>query len=129
MNFLDWFVIACLSQVYPWILSVIVLHYQGDYCGLWGIALKASEACDLSMEKWELMCERGFRQDPRDPDGNDIRLGVDTANVVPNIVAKQECCSKACQATADWADGATFLQPSFALSVVALKEEDGMQVR
>lgn len=60
--------------------------------------------------------------------GNDIRLGFDTAKVVPGIVAKEECGLKVVQCLSDWADGASFPEQGFTLSVVALKKEDGMWV-
>ena len=74
------------------------------------------------------MHERGFGQDLGDPVGNDISHGIDVAKVVLNIVAKEEHGFKACQGMANWADGETFLEPSFPLSVFALEEEDVMQV-
>ena len=64
-----------------------------------------------------------------DPIGNDIRLGVNAIEMVHGIVAEEECSLKACQCTANRADGASFLEPGFILSIVALKEEDGMWVR
>ena len=61
---------------------------------------------------WEFVHERGFRSDWRDPIGNDTRLSVDTAKVVPDIVAKEEHGLKAHLGTSNWADIATFLEPS-----------------
>ena len=72
------------------------------------------------------MCEREFGQDPRDPIGNTIRLGVAMAKVVPDVVSKKEHGLKVC--APNWADDAAFLETSFALSVVALKEEDRMRI-
>ena len=74
------------------------------------------------------MHERGFRWDLGDPVSNDIRLGVNTTKVVPNVVAEEESSLKVCQGASGWADSVTILEPVFALSVVTLKEKDGMRV-
>ena len=62
------------------------------------------------------MHEIEFRQDSGGLVGNDIRLGVNAAKVVPKVVAKEEWCLKVCQGASDWADGATSFEPCFALS-------------
>ena len=90
------------------------------------VALKANEAWDLCKEMWELVRERGFGRDYGDPIGNNTRLGVDVAKVVPDVVAEEECGLNAHQGAFNWAHGATFLEPGFALNVVTLEEEDWM---
>jgi hypothetical protein len=74
------------------------------------------------------MSERGFRQNTREFVGNDIRLGIDAAEVVSCIGVEKECGLEAGEVVPRCARGATLGQPGLSRTVVTLEEVDGMWV-
>ena len=48
--------------------------------------------------------------------------------MLADLVVEDECSLEVCEGSIDRAAGAAFLQPCFALSVVAVKEEDWVRV-